>query len=243
MLNQSLSALLLIFFLHCTSISGQSLAPAPAPSGPINIVSVLKKSGKYTTFIRLLKSTQIDDQINNQLNVLNQGLTIFAPTDTAFSSLKPGMLNSLTDQQKFQLVQFHVVPAFFSIPEFQTVSNPLRTQAGGGPVQFPLNITMSGNQVNMTTGLVNTTVANTVYTDGQLAVYEIDQVLISEGLFRTPAQAPLAPLTSDSDAPSGSGSDGASDDSSEAQDQFRYVQIQNLVSFGMAAIVQLHLWV
>ena len=238
MLKQPLSTLLLIFFLHCTPASGQSSAPAPAPSGPINIVSVLKKSGKYTTFIRLLKSTQIDDQINSQLNDLNQGLTVFAPTDSAFSNLKTGMLNSLTDQQKFQLVQFHVIPSFLSIPQFQTVSNPLRTQAGGGTAQFPLNITMSGNQVNMTTGRVNTSLTNTLYTDGQLAVYEIDQVLLAEGLFRPPAPAP-PPKTSDpSDAPSGS--NGASDDSSDAKDRPHYAQ--KLVSFGVAVIVILHLW-
>ena len=246
MLKQSLSTLLVIFFLHCITTSGQSPAPAPAPSGPINIVSVLKKTGKYSTFIRLLKSTQIDDQINSQLNDLNQALTVFVPTDSAFSYLKPGMLNSLTDQQKFQLVQFHVVPSFLSIPQFQTVGNPLRTQAGGGTAQFPLNITMSGNQVNMTTGLVNTSLTNTVYsTDGQLAVYEIDRVLLSEGLFRPPAaQAPAPPLppkTSDPShaAPSGS-EDGVSDnDSSDAKDRLNYAQ--NLVPFGVAIIVQLQL--
>lgn len=154
------------------------------------------------------------------------------------------MLNSLTDQQKFQLVQFHVVPSFLSIPDFQTVSNPLRTQAGGGTVQFPLNITMSGNQVNMTTGLVNTSLIGTVYTDGQLAVYEIDRVLVSDGLFRPSAPAPLPGKTPDdlSDAPSGT--DGASDDddddSSDANDQANYAQ--NLLSFGVALIVQLCLW-
>ncbi|KAJ6316310.1 hypothetical protein OIU78_019570 [Salix suchowensis] len=36
---------------------------------------------------------------------------------------------------------------------FQTVSNPLRTQAGNSADgEFPLNVTTSGNQVNITTG-------------------------------------------------------------------------------------------
>ena len=97
---------------------------------------------------------------------------------------------------------------------------------------------MSGNQVNMTTGRVNTSLTNTLYTDGQLAVYEIDQVLLAEGLFRPPAPAP-PPKTSDpSDAPSGS--NGASDDSSDAKD--RPHSAQKLVSFGVAVIVILHLW-
>lgn len=211
-------ALLMIFFLHCSITSGQSTAPAPAPSGPTNITAVLEKAGQYTTFIRLLKSTQMDDRINIQLNNSNQGLTMFAPTDNAFSNLKPGTLNSFTDQQKAQLVQFHIVSSFLSISQFQTVSNPVSTQAGGGNNgDFSLNITTSGNQVNMTSGLTNTSLANTVYTDGQLAVYQIDQVLLPLGVVRPSAPPPETPKTkkaaSPSDAPSATASSVDSSDS------------------------------
>ena len=62
-------------------------------------------------------------------------------------------------------------------------------------MEFPLNVIGNGTHVNMTTGLVNTTVDSTVYSDGQLAVYEIPQVLLSQGILspRAPAPAPLAP--------------------------------------------------
>ena len=59
------------------------------------------------------------------------------------------------------------------------MSNPLHTEAGENSAEFPLNVIGNGTQVNMTTGLVNTTVGSTVYSDGQLAVYEIPQVLLS----------------------------------------------------------------
>ncbi|KAG2690196.1 hypothetical protein I3760_09G176100 [Carya illinoinensis] len=214
--------LLFIFFLHCTTTSAQS--QAPTPSGPVNITGILEKAGQFSTFIRLLRSTQEADQINTQLNNSNQGLTIFAPTDNAFSNLKSGTLNSLTDEQKVQLVQFHILPSFFSISQFQTVSNPLRTQAGNSDNgQFPLNVTTSGNQVNVTTGVVDATVANTIYTNSQLAVYQVDQVLRPLAIFGTPTAAPApAPSSSKpekrisgSDAPSGS-SDDASVNTSEA---------------------------
>lgn len=166
-------------------------APAPGPAGPTNITGILAKAGQFTTFIRLLDSTQVADQINTQINNSNQGLTIFAPSDNAFSSLKAGMLNSLTDQQKVQLLQFHILPNFLSISSFQTASNPLRTQAGNSNNgEFPLNVTTSGNQVNITTGVVNTTVSNSVYSDGQLAVYQVDQVLLPLEFFKSPAPAP-----------------------------------------------------
>lgn len=187
-----------------------------------------------------MKGTQVADQINTQLNNSNQGLTVFAPTDNAFSTLKAGTLNSLTDQQKVQLIQFHVVPNFLSISQFQTVSNPLRTQAGNSNNgEFPLNVTTSGNQVNVSTGIVDATVANTVYTDNQLAVYQVDKVLLPLDIFAppSPAEAP-APAKSkkkaSADAADSPSSDDASLDSSDAVSLMRRAMG---VSFGVAVIV------
>ncbi|KAI3822854.1 hypothetical protein L1987_10453 [Smallanthus sonchifolius] len=118
-------------------------------------------------------------------------MTVFAPTDNAFSSLKPGTLNSLSDQQKVALLQFHVVPNYLTTSQLQTVSNPLRTQAGDtASNKFPLNIISSGNQVNVSTGVVDTTVSNSIYTDGSLAVYQVDKVLLPMSLFGSSAPAP-----------------------------------------------------
>ncbi|KAJ8559578.1 hypothetical protein K7X08_003636 [Anisodus acutangulus] len=81
--------------------------------------------------------------------------------------------------------------------QFQTVSNPLRTQAGDtSPGDFPLNVTTSGNQVNVSTGIVDATVANTIYTDGELAVYQVDKVLQPLSIFASPSPATApAPTT------------------------------------------------
>ncbi|XP_010558264.1 PREDICTED: fasciclin-like arabinogalactan protein 11 [Tarenaya hassleriana] len=206
----------LLLLLRFTATSGQ----APTPSGPTNITAVLEKAGQFTTFMRLLKSTQAADQINTQLNSSsNQGLTVFAPTDNAFNSLKSGTLNSLSDQQKVQLVQFHVLPTLLTMSQFQTVSNPLRTQAGDGQNgKFPLNITSSGNQVNITTGVVQATVANTIYSDKQLSVYQVDQVLLPLALFGSPDSPAPAPAPEKggpvSKGSATGGDDGGSTDSS-----------------------------
>ncbi|KAJ0979343.1 hypothetical protein J5N97_014817 [Dioscorea zingiberensis] len=47
-----------------------------------------------------------------------------------------------------------------------------------------------GNQVNISTGIVNTTVSNTLYSDNQLAVYQVDKVLLPPDIFRPSAPAP-----------------------------------------------------
>ncbi|PSR89978.1 Fasciclin-like arabinogalactan protein [Actinidia chinensis var. chinensis] len=191
---------LLLLFLLSLSITTQAQTPAqsPAPSGPPNITRILEKAGQFTVFLRLMGTTQVDNQINNQLNNSNNGMTIFAPSDSAFSSLQAGTLNALSDEQKDELIQFHVVPTFLSISQFQTVSNPLRTQAGDSRNgQFPLNVTTSGNQVNISTGIVNTTVDNTIFTDNQIAVYQVDKVLLPLSIFgpQTPTPAPAPEAT------------------------------------------------
>ncbi|KAJ6688636.1 FASCICLIN-LIKE ARABINOGALACTAN PROTEIN [Salix koriyanagi] len=126
------ASFILFFLLYCPTILAQSPAAAPAPAGPTNVTKVLEKGGQFSVFIRLLKATQEDVTLNGQLNNTNNAITIFAPSDSAFSSLKSGTLNSLNDQEKAELVQFHIIPQFLSSSQFQTVSNPLTTQAGSG---------------------------------------------------------------------------------------------------------------
>lgn len=100
----------------------------------------------------------------------------------------------------------------------------MHTQAGNSDDgEYPLNVTTSGNQVNVTTGVIDTTVSNTIYSDNQLAVYQVDKVLLPMALFGSvaptaaPTEAP-APSKSEkrvrsSDAPAGS-SDASVDASS-----------------------------
>ncbi|XP_057779111.1 fasciclin-like arabinogalactan protein 11 [Salvia miltiorrhiza] len=211
--------LILLVSICCTLTRGQSpaAAPSPAPAGPTNVTAILEKAGQFGTFIRLLQNTKVADQINTQLNSSKQGVTIFAPTDSSFSNLKAGTLNSFSDEQKVELMQFHVLPSVFSPSQFQTASNPMRTQAGGSQGSYPLNVTASGNQVNITTGVTNATVAGTVYTDAQLAVYQVDHVLLPLSFFTTlsPAPSPSKPGKAAPAPDSPPGSD-ATPDSSHA---------------------------
>ncbi|KAF9680471.1 hypothetical protein SADUNF_Sadunf06G0124500 [Salix dunnii] len=208
MRRQSLMSFSLFFFLLCTKTLGQSPAAAPvkappaAPAqtpaaqvatspGPVDIIKILQKAGHFTVFVRLMQATTEDIELNKEINTTNNGITIFAPSDNAFSSLKAGFLNSLSDEDKTELVKFHVLPAFIASSQFQTVSNPVRTQAGTGP-RVTLNVTTTGNFVNISTGLTNTSLSSTVYTDSQLAIYQVDKVLFPLDIFtpKPPAPAP-----------------------------------------------------
>ncbi|KAK9026571.1 hypothetical protein V6N11_039406 [Hibiscus sabdariffa] len=168
-------------------------APAPTPPGPPDVAKILGKARQYGIFIRLLKSTRVSYRLLGELNNTEDGKTIFAPTDKAFSSLKSGALHSLNDEQRVALVLYHVLPTYVPLSQFLIVSNPMKTEAGdSGDGEFPLNVTTAGKTVTLMTGLTKTNVAGTIYTDGQLAIYRVDQVLQPLQIFgaNSPAPAP-----------------------------------------------------
>lgn len=187
----------LIPFLFIAQIRAQSAqgpsGSAAAATGPVNITGILEKAGQFNTFMSFLGRTQVGNQINNQVNNSHDGMTVLAPTDNAFQNLPTGTLNRLNDQQQVQLVLFHVLPKFYSIDNLQTVSNPVRTQASGqdGGV-FGLNFTgqPNQNQVNVTSGPVNTTIYNAIRKDFPLAVYQVDKVLLPQEFFQTKSSSP-----------------------------------------------------
>ncbi|XP_022988922.1 fasciclin-like arabinogalactan protein 13 [Cucurbita maxima] len=184
----STALLLLLPFLlfSVTTLAQTPAAPAPSSPGPLNITGILEKGGQFTTLIRLLNETKINTQLDNQLNNTPQGMTILAPTDNAFNSLKPGALNGLNDQEKTQLLLYHVLTKFYTLTDLQTVSNPVRTLAG----DWGLNFTGQANQVNVSTGVVMVAVNNKVREQSPLSIYAVEQVLLPEALFGDHPAAP-----------------------------------------------------
>ncbi|KAJ0084686.1 hypothetical protein Patl1_30723 [Pistacia atlantica] len=222
-------------------------AAAPGPSGPANVTKILEKAKGYSIFIRLLKSTSVGDQIEKQLNDSSNGVTIFAPTDGAFSTLSSGVLNSLNDEQKEELIQFHVISSYIPLSQFQTVSNPLRTNAGDtSKYTFPLNVTAYPNSVNISTGITNTSLSGTVYSDGQLAIYQLDKVLLPVNIFGpkppAPAPSPTKRKKENDDSPSDDNNtvtDSSSDDgkvNASGAISLKIMTMQNMVFSGVAMV-------
>ncbi|KAJ1379705.1 FAS1 domain [Sesbania bispinosa] len=180
-----------------------SLPQSPSDSTPdtpaaVDIVGILRKAKSFNVLIRLMKTTQLINQLNSQLlTTKSGGITILAPDDSAFSELKAGFLNSLSDGQKLELLQFHVISDYVSSSNFDTLTNPVRTLAGAKPGKVELNVISYGGSVNISTGEVNTTINGIIYTDKHLAIYKVGKVLLPMDFFavaKAPAKAPsLAP--------------------------------------------------
>ncbi|XP_050901247.1 fasciclin-like arabinogalactan protein 12 [Lathyrus oleraceus] len=181
-----------------------SLPESPTDSTPdtagtaVDIVGILRKAKSFNVLIRLMKTTQLINQLNSQLlTTKTGGLTILAPDDSAFSELKAGFLNSLSDGQKLELLQFHVISDYVSSSNFDILTNPVRTLAGAKPGKVELNVVSYGGSVNISTGEVNTTINGIIYTDKHLAIYKVAKVLLPMDFFsvaKAPRKGPaLAP--------------------------------------------------
>ncbi|KAJ8751545.1 hypothetical protein K2173_016780 [Erythroxylum novogranatense] len=209
-ISSSLFSSLVILFLCSTITLAQSPAQSPAaapaksppktskPTGPTDTIKVLLKASHFMSFARLMKAAHLDTQLYGQLNSSMDGVTVFAPTDIAFSNLKPGAVDSLSALQKTEFVQYHILGRFLSLSDFQTLSNPVKTLAGTGS-KLSLTITTTGNSVTINTGVVKTSISGTVYTDKQVAIYQVDKVLLPADLF-PPATAP-APAKLSAESP------------------------------------------
>ncbi|XP_058752285.1 fasciclin-like arabinogalactan protein 13 [Vicia villosa] len=193
----STTPLVLILLTLIPFLTLAQKAPAPAPSGPINITGILDKASQYTFLIRLLNETQQLTQIQSQLNSTSQGFTIFAPTDNAFQNLPSGAINDLSDEEKVQLILYHVTPKYYSLSDFLTVSNPVRTQASDKSGPWGLHFNSQGNQVNVSSGVVTEPINNALRQKFPLAVYQLGKVLLPTELFgpKAPASSP-APKSS-----------------------------------------------
>ena len=238
------------------------VTPAPAPVKPLvpalpqspsgtpgstnyDIVKILRKAKSFNMFIRLLKTTQVINRINAQLinTKTGGGLTILAPDDGAFAALQVGFLNSLDDIQKIELLQFHVLPSYVSSSNFDSLSNPVTTMAGVNPARLPLNVTAYGNNVNISTGVVNATLTGIVYTDSQLAIYHVDKVLLPLDFFK-PKPAAAAPVAlakapkADKDNSSAEDNDDDGESSKHSSDAKTVIRSQGttLVSLGVALV-------
>ncbi|GJN19670.1 hypothetical protein PR202_gb06970 [Eleusine coracana subsp. coracana] len=199
MASHTLLPLLLLPFLFAAATAADidiAQGPTPPEEATTNLTSILAKGEQYTTLLRLLNSTGVDEQLAIQLNNSYDGLTFFAPTDAAFARrLRAGALNALSDQQQVQLLLYHVLPRYYSLATFQTASNPLRTEASGPGGAYAVNVTATtqNSLVNVSTGLVDVPLGSTMLAKFPLAVYSVDEVLLPEQMFGNQAGSSVAP--------------------------------------------------
>ncbi|KAL3332713.1 hypothetical protein AABB24_032994 [Solanum stoloniferum] len=208
------SSLLLVFQLSTVVAKGKAIgspimAPAPAP-GPeyTNLTDLLSVAGPFHTFLNYLVSTKVIETFQAQANNTEEGITLFVPKDSAFTSLKKPSLSNLTSEQLKSLCLFHALPHYYSLADFKNLSDvsPINTLAGGN--LYSLNFTDDSGTVHLNSGWSRTKVSSAVRTTYPVAVYQVDKVLLPEAIFGTdlppmpaPAPAPVTDIAPTADSP------------------------------------------
>jgi uncharacterized surface protein with fasciclin (FAS1) repeats len=146
-------------------------APAPAVAPPVvssvDVLETLKGKGNFTIFLKLMDSAQLTGPIKGLPSV-----TIFAPTDAAFATLSPGIIDNWMKPENVKSLQklmlYHIVNT--PIASSQVIDHKGEAPTGsGGPVT--LDGTNGGFKVNDATATLPETKATNGY------VYVIDKVL------------------------------------------------------------------
>lgn len=211
-------------------------APAPAPAF-VNLTDLLTVAGPFHTFLGYLESTKVLDTFQNQANNTEEGITIFVPKDSSFSSLKNPSLSKLTQDQLKQVLLFHALPHFYSLADFKNLSQVSSTSTFAGG-DFTLNFTDDSGTVHINSGWSKTKVSSAVHATDPVAIYQVDKVLLPEAIFGTdipptpaPAPAPeIAPAADSPDAKSGDAKKSASSPSSSSPDKSSSYRV--IFSFG-----------
>lgn len=203
-----------------TTASAPSFSPTPAPAPSpdfVNLTDLLTVAGPFHKFLIYLESTKVIETFQTQANNTEEGITIFVPKDSAFSSLKKPSLSNLTNDQLKSLLLFHALPHYYTLADFKNLSDqsPIITLAGG---QFSLNFTDESGTVRLGSGWTDTEVSSSVHSTDPVAVYQVNKVLLPEAIFGTdipptPAPSPSPDISPMADSPSET--DGLSSDSSK----------------------------
>ncbi|KAL5581733.1 hypothetical protein UlMin_014175 [Ulmus minor] len=245
-----------VLLLLCSSALAQktasppSLSPTPAPAPApdyVNLTELLTVAGPFHTFLDKIVSTKVIETLQNQANNTEEGVTIFVPKDSAFSSLKKPSLSNLTNDQLKSLLLFHALPHYYSLAQFTNLSHmsPINTLAGGS---YTLNFTDVSGSVHVGTGWTNTKVSSSVHSTDPVAIYQVDKVLLPEAIFGTDippsaAPAPAPEIAPTADTPSADETDSKSPTSSPSKSSSCRViswgiwsQLVLAISGGLAAL-------
>ncbi|XP_020523963.1 fasciclin-like arabinogalactan protein 4, partial [Amborella trichopoda] len=157
----------------------------PPPEALINITKVLADSGGFEVVAAMIAASGVAAEFESDEQ--GAGITVFAPTDEAFSALPPPeKLQDLSADKKAVVLKYHVLHCYYPLGSLESIVNPVQPtlateQKGAG--QFTLNITRANNTVAIDTGLVQASITRTVFDQNPVAVFGISHVLLPREVF------------------------------------------------------------
>lgn len=155
--------LVLAFIVVGCKESNNTVTPIEEP----NVLDLIQSNNNLETLADLLDGTSVTQTLSGSGTV-----TIFAPSDAAFNKLSQGYLQGLTDQQKLDILKYHVFSGDY--PVINEIKREAITTLHGDPLFLEIGQSF-GNLLNGQAKFVTT---NIEAVNGRIHV--IDVVLIPD---------------------------------------------------------------
>lgn len=142
----------------------------PPAEEDLNIVETAEESGNFTVLLSAASDLGLADVL------ANEELTVFAPTDDAFAALPDGLLESLTDEQLTEIINYHILAGTVLSNQIEAQQDAETEQGERILLQSDSGVTINGS----------TTVIDADITASNGVIHAVDEVLLPSA-FREPS--------------------------------------------------------
>ncbi|RLM75354.1 fasciclin-like arabinogalactan protein 7 [Panicum miliaceum] len=128
-----------------------ALAPAPAPHH-VNLTDLLSLAGPYGTFLDYLVRTDVIRALQSQADAAGgQGVTVFAPEDSAFAAVGGAAPPGLAADQLRALMLCHAAPRYLPLASFAALPGPVLPTLAGGE-RCAVHVTYATGRIRVASG-------------------------------------------------------------------------------------------
>lgn len=161
------------------------MASETRPPLGLNITRALLDGHNFNVAASMLMASGVEQEFEEDEG--GAGITLFVPTDDAFSDLPSRLkFQSLPADRKATVLRFHVLHSYYPLGSLESIVNPmnptLATESKGAG-SFTLNISRVNGSVAIDSGIVLATVTQTVFDQNPVAIFGISKVLLPREYF------------------------------------------------------------
>ncbi|CAN4100963.1 unnamed protein product [Withania somnifera] len=161
------------------------MASETRPPLGLNITKTLLDGHNFNVAATMLTASGVEEEFERDEG--GAGLTLFVPTDEAFSDMSSSnKFQSLPAEKKAVVLRFHVLHSYYPLGSLESIVNPVQPtlateQNGAG--SFTLNISRVNGSVGINTGVVQASVTQTVFDQNPVAIFGVSKVLLPQEFF------------------------------------------------------------
>ncbi|CAL0301567.1 unnamed protein product [Lupinus luteus] len=157
------------------------------PTLSVDITKVLMDNHYYNVFASLLSVSGVIEDFNKAQG--DAGITIFVPSDAAFTRLPQSLkIETLPADKRGLVVKFHGIHSYYAQNILKVLVNPfqptLATEATSS-TSFRFSLSQSQGKATIQTGIGNgSIVLNTIYDQKPVAIYSVSDVFLPREIFQ-----------------------------------------------------------